>query len=108
MNVGRLDRRIRIERPTTAQDLFGEPVPTWGVLDTVWAQVEPLKGSERFVAQQASAEVDTRFTVRWRDDIDATMRIVYEDAVYDIDSVIEIGRHEGLEIMAKSRVLEEA
>ena len=40
----------------------------------------------------------TLFTIRYRDDIDATMTIAYEGEEYDIQSIKEIGRREGLEI----------
>lgn len=106
MKAGKMDRIVRIEQQVTAQDSFGEPIVTWAVLDTAWAEVSPLRASERFTSQQFSAEVDTRFRLRWRSDVDATMRIIHDGAAYDIASVTEIGRREGIEIIARSRVLE--
>jgi len=104
MDASKMDRRIRIEQYTQAQDDYGEPIETWAVLDTVWAEVSPLSARELFLAQQVSAQADTRFRIRHRTDLTRTMRIVYDGATYDIYSIQEIGRREGLEILAKARV----
>ena len=104
MEAGKLDRRIVIERYTEAQDDFGQPIETYEPVDTVWAEVKPLRGQERFQAQQVSAEAETRFRIRWRNDIDEKMVLVHDGAVYDIKAILEIGRREGLEILAKARV----
>lgn len=104
MKAGELDRRITIEEYTETQDDYGEPIKEWVVLATVWAQVTPVRGTERYVAQQVSGEAETRFRIRWRDDVTDKMRILYEDAYYNINAILEIGRHEGLEIMAKAFV----
>jgi SPP1 family predicted phage head-tail adaptor len=104
MRAGILDRRVVIESYTTAQDEVGEPVKSYTTLDTVWAQVRPLRGQERFVAQQEYAEVTTRFRLRHRTDIDEKMRLVYGGDEYDIVAILEIGRREGLEILAKASV----
>jgi SPP1 family predicted phage head-tail adaptor len=104
VKAGDLDRRLTIEEYIETQDAYGEPIKDWVVLDTVWAQITPVRGSERYVAQQVSGEAETRFRIRWRDDVTDKMRLVYENAYYNITAVLEIGRHEGLEIMAKAFV----
>lgn len=104
MRAGKLDRRIVLQAFTTTQDGYGEENESWSTFATVWAQVMPFTGRERFVADQVSGEADTRFRIRWRSDIDVTQRIVYDGDTYDIEGVIEIGRHEGLEILAKALV----
>jgi SPP1 family predicted phage head-tail adaptor len=108
VKAGELDRRVTIEEYTETQDDYGEPIKDWVAVATVWAQVQPLRGSERFLAQQVSADVETRFRIRWRDDVTDKMRLLYETAYYNITAILEIGRHEGLEIMAKAFVPVEA
>jgi len=104
MNAATLDRRLTIEQYTEAQDDYGAPVKTWTVLETVWAQVTPVRGTERYVAQQVSGEAEMRFRIRWREDVTDKMRLYCEDVYYNITAVLEIGRREGLEIMAKAFV----
>jgi SPP1 family predicted phage head-tail adaptor len=100
LNAGRLDRRITIEIKTVAQDEFGQPVETWTTLATVWAHKRDIRASEKFRAQQEIAEEAAVFEIRWRSGIDAGDRLVHDGKTYDIEGVAEIGRREGLELMA--------
>lgn len=105
MRAGALDRRITIERNTPTHDAdSNEEVASWGTLATVWAQAKPLRGSERFEADRENAERTVTFRIRHRTDIDEEMRIVFDGDNYDIESIAEIGRSEGLEIIATARV----
>lgn len=106
MESGRLDRRITLQRAVATQDATtGEQVLTWADEATIWAAVEPLSGSELFRAQQLEAKADTRFLLRYRPNVTpaGTLRISYAGRTYDIRSVAEIGRQEGLELVAEAR-----
>lgn len=103
LSAGQLDRRITFQVAVEVRDSFGEPVQTWANLAshaTVPARVEPLRGSERFAAQQVNADTDTKFTIRYRNDLTEKMRILYEARYYDVHSIHEVGRHQWLEIEA--------
>lgn len=104
MNAGALDRRISIFTTTTAQDGAGQPVPTTVLLASVWASVEQLRGREPFQGDQFNAQQVTVFKIRHRTDVTATMTIVHDGESYDIQSIREIGRREGLEISALALV----
>jgi SPP1 family predicted phage head-tail adaptor len=95
-----LDRRLTIQVPTVTKDSMGGEVTTWGVHAVVWASVIPVRGGERFLAAQRTAEAEVKFTIRFSE-ITETARIVYDGAVYDILNVAEIGRGEWTEILAK-------
>lgn len=108
--AGRMDRRITFQTFTESADGAGEPVKTWANLasnPTVWAEVLPLAltnrggGMEVFDAEQILGLADTRFRIRYRSDITVEMRIVYASVNYDIESVSEIGRREGVDIVAR-------
>lgn len=104
--AGTLDRRITFERATAAQaNPSGEQVLTWATEVTVWAEVAPLGGRELFQAQQLEAKADTRFRIRYRTGVtpDEKLRIAYGGRRYDLRSVVELGRREGLEILAEAR-----
>ena len=102
--IGKMDRLITIETFTEAQDNFGEPIKTWTTLATVWAEVVPTRGTERFVAAQTHAERTTTFRIRYRDDVTEEMRIVWESAEYDISGIVELKRQRQLEITAQATV----
>jgi SPP1 family predicted phage head-tail adaptor len=60
-----LDRHIVLEKKTTVQDEFGQPVETWTTTKTLWANRRDLAGLERFRANQEMAERTSVFTFRW-------------------------------------------
>lgn len=102
--AGRLDRRITIQSRTVMQDGFGAEIASWSDEATVWAEVKPLRGSERWAAMEVAADLPTRFTIRYRAEPSTVdNRIAYKGRIYDIQSVNEIGRRVGWEIYAKAR-----
>jgi SPP1 family predicted phage head-tail adaptor len=79
------------------------------LLADVWTEKRELQGRELFQAQQLAAKVDTEFKIRFPAGLDPfpnpdeSMRLVCEDVVYDITYVSEVGRREGLRILAFRR-----
>lgn len=103
MRAGRLDRRIELQKNSPTQNTAGEEVDNWTELYTVWAEVIPVRGSERYASQQDAAVIEEKFRIRYLSDITPKNRILYNSRIYDIKGVLEIGRREGLEIHAKAR-----
>lgn len=103
MRAGRLDRMVTLQQRVPTRNSFNEQIDTWTELATVPASALFNRGQERFVAQQAAAEVDVLFTIRWRADITPMNRLVFEGRTYNIVSVAELPRRRGLELMATAR-----
>lgn len=105
MRAGKMDRRITLQRKSSSGDSFGQPIETWADISggTVWAEVSPVSGNERWLSQQMIAEADTLFRIRYMAGLTPLDRVVYDGRTYDVKSVIEIGRREGLDISAKTR-----
>lgn len=99
MWAGKFNQRITIEQNSPVQNSMGELTAFWTTLATVWAEVLPLRGRENFNGDQVIAVADTRFRIRHRAGLDNSMRIVYRENVYNIHSILEIGRREGLDIL---------
>lgn len=103
----KLDRKISLLRASRVQDSgTGEEIETWSILANVWAGKKDVSDGERMRASEVSAEISTRFVIRWDSawaDINAKDRIQYETRVFDIFSVKEIGRRQGLEITGTAR-----
>lgn len=76
MQAGRLRHRVTLQRRADTQSTSGEVVPGYEDILTVWASIEPLSGREMFAAQQVQSEVNTRIRIRWRPEIDSTVRVV--------------------------------
>ena len=103
MNPGGMDRRVTIERYTATTDSWGHPTKTWSTLAEVWAQKKEVRAVERTEQAQIVALSFTQFRIRYRNDVDTTMRISYGSQYYYITAVKELGRQEGLEISTEFR-----
>lgn len=83
--AGALRHWVQIQRPVIAQDQSaGEMVTTWVELASLWAEVVPSSGREFLAAAAEQSEVRGRITIRFRDDVDATMRVAYRGKWYAI------------------------
>lgn len=104
MQAGQLDRFVLIEEEVEgAQGATGEIATTWRTLFSLWARVTPTAGNERFTSSQHLAQADTAFRVRWVEGVTPLNRISYDAHLYDIVAVMEVGRREGLDILARAR-----
>jgi SPP1 family predicted phage head-tail adaptor len=91
MQLGDLDRRIRIEQCTYTTDSVGQRIAVWSTLITVWAKIVYESGNEKYEANQKVAERIVKFIVRYRT-LNETMRVVYDGRVYDILAIEDISR----------------
>jgi head-tail adaptor len=111
--AGCFDRQIVIERPVSTPDTtYGTPVITWTPIASGFfrAEVQDAMPSRSESVQQGLtvARNQTRIRLRWRDDIDSSMRVkVYGDSatptVYQIvgGPAMVGGRKEMIEIMCE-------
>lgn len=104
MRAGRLDRLVTLQTRTLTRNAYGEQEETWATLAQVWAEKIDLKGREFVAAQQTSADVSTRWRIRFRDDVTVLNQLLVDGITYDINQVSEIGRREGLELFTQARV----
>jgi head-tail adaptor len=119
MRAGRLDRRITIQRRTTSFSESGAEVMNWSALSHRRpASRTPIRGEERFQAQQFVAREQVEFRVRLGSSVAGLSpldRVIYpapgdpneqappEHNIYDTMAVHEIGRREGFRILAARR-----
>ena len=106
MTTARLDRVIEIQRRAVVRDSFGGEIETWVEVDTVWAHINQTGADERFEneSNREQATRDARKTVRWRDDIDETMRVIYDERAWDIRGIAELGFRDNLELLVQARI----
>lgn len=90
MNIGDLKRRVTFQRFTTVVNNNGFEEETWQDYKTVWASVSNLHGREYFEVASVQAENTVKFTIRYTDEIDTTMRIFFKDKQYNITSIDNI------------------
>lgn len=104
LQAGQLDRQVTIQRRAeTRETALGSVQVTWPVLATVWAQVvESSTASDE--AMRAGVQTFARpskVRIRWRSDIDTTMRINHGGQLLQILGIAELGRRQGLELACK-------
>jgi SPP1 family predicted phage head-tail adaptor len=103
LKAGLLDRQITIQTRTSEANNYGENVDTWSSDVTVWASVKYQALKEIFQADQLSALQTVAFTIRYKTGISAAKcRVLYEGLIYNIRTVNEIGRREGLLLIGEA------
>jgi SPP1 family predicted phage head-tail adaptor len=100
MQAGNLDRRITIQQNTPSVDSYGDEVESWADFKTVWANVKRKSGKETVRSDQTVADASTMFKIRYLSGLHERMRISYNSAIYYIDSIVEFGRQDSMEITA--------
>ena len=90
ISAGELRHRVNIQRKVPGQNqVSGSPTHTWETLfSMVPAKIAFLSVKDLMAAQAIQSKVTCRITIRYRDGLDATMRIVgasgcYKDKVFN-------------------------
>lgn len=115
LQVPNMDTRVRIESKSITQDpTYGTDVVTWVPLATVWAEVLDVLPSRQQAEQtRQQLQVSTqrsRIRMRYRTDLDSTMRCVIGGLMHHIVSgPAKIGdRHSMIEVVVERYSSEEA
>ena len=96
----RLRNRVEFLRRVVTVE-HGISKERWETAFICWCGAEPLSGREFWEAAAINRENEVRFTIRYRKDVSAEMRIRLDSTVYDITSILDKNnRHEALEILA--------
>lgn len=102
--IGRLDRRIVIQRNLKTIDTSGQRVSSWVTYKTVWAGWYPTQvgSDERFESEIKTPIQEGYFKIRY-DKINTGYRIVFDGLNWDIKSVQQDGRKRFLKVYVESR-----
>lgn len=101
MSIGELRYRITLQKLSSTTNDNGFEVENWIDIKIVWASVCNLYGKEYFEAAAAQAEKTVKFTIRFIDGIDETMRIMFKGKIYNITFIDNIKyRNKFIEIKA--------
>ncbi|MCW6106297.1 head-tail adaptor protein [Clostridium botulinum] len=90
MNTGDLKHRVTFQRFTAVVNDNGFEEEIWQDYKTVWTSVSNLYGREYFEAAAIQAEKTVKFTIRFINEIDKSMRIKFRDRQYNITSIDNI------------------
>lgn len=106
MKAGDLRHQITLQKPTSATDARGNRVITYSDAASLWAGMKDVSGRDLYAALANNAEDLVTFTIRWRDDVRETYRVVYANQTYEIKQVNHLGYKRDF-IQLKTRKLEE-
>jgi len=102
---GKLRHRIDILNAVTGQDsMGGQNAGAGSSFATVWASVEALSARELFAAQQLTAQVSHKVTIRWLAGVQAKMTVSFDNRALQIVGVQNPdGRHKVLVLLCLER-----
>ncbi|MEN5285755.1 phage head closure protein [Stenotrophomonas lactitubi] len=86
--AGDLRHRVLIQQQLTTRDDDGVQTTDWVDVATVWGSVEPLSAREFIQSGQTQAAVTARITMRYRDGMLPTMRLVHRGEVFNIAGLL--------------------
>lgn len=86
--AGRLRHIVSIDRQVEVVDSNGDHLREWQNVTSMRAEIKPMSGRELLLAQQVQSQVSVAIIMRYRSDIDATCRIRFNGATYNVLAVI--------------------
>jgi len=96
---------VNLQSYTTSQDDYGGQVKTWSTDESIYAQVEPLRGQQLLEYQQINAELTHRIIIRYTANATPDKRIKWGSRIFDISVVRNIeekGRMQ--ELLCKEKI----
>lgn len=109
MQIGKLDSRVRFERPVSSvnSDYGGESIVGWQTVWETWADVSDIttRMQEETKNDLRLLKRPCRLKCRYNPALDSTMRVVMLDRDARVLQIVskpaELGRKEGLEMMCE-------
>ena len=102
LRSGTLRHRITLQRKTGGVDGWDTPLPeAWEDVAKVWANVRHQSGAESIKAGADVSIVRASIRLRWREGLNAGMRVLYAGAVYDIEAVLPGGGRQYIDLVCR-------
>lgn len=86
--AGRLRHIVAIDRQVEIVDSHGDHLREWQNITSRRAEIKPLSGRELLLAQQVQSQVTVSIVMRYRSDVDASCRVRFNGATYNVMAVI--------------------
>lgn len=88
MRAGKLRSVIVLQSRDSGTDVNGQPAQTWTTLDTVRADVLGATGMGTIKSAVGGVEINAySFRIRYRSDVDAAKRVVFNGQNFDVKAV---------------------
>ena len=85
LRAGTLRNRIKIFKPVTKRSPTGAvKAESWEHILTLWANFQALSVKDVVNSQMAGSQLTVRCVIRYRNDINSSMRVEYQGEIYQI------------------------
>jgi len=105
MRAGKLRERVSLERWSATSDPRWGAGGGWVTFDTVWAGIAPRAATEVIEAKsQQQTQITHDVVMRYRPDVDGTVRLRWGSRVLEIVSVLDVearGRELNIEVVER-------
>lgn len=88
--AGMLRHKVQLQGLVTTTDPMGGRVETWSSLGDVWAKVEPLSGSQLYVAMRLDSRITHKVIIRYQPGVTAIDRVMFKGRALNIEAVINV------------------
>ncbi len=88
--IGRMRERITFQQSVKTPDGIGGFSTTWQNIasrPTIFAKVQPLNAREQLQAQQIQSPISHKITIRYRKDLNTSMRILWDGQPLNIHGI---------------------
>jgi SPP1 family predicted phage head-tail adaptor len=89
MQSGKLRHRLAIQAPTAVVGSDGTPATTYATTSTVWAQIVPTQGIERFSEGNVNGDITHEITIRGGTTVTRRHRLIYNSRTFEVTSVAD-------------------
>lgn len=93
--AGELCHRVKIQHKTTVYDEYNYETEAWAEYKKLWGKLDFLSVKDSINAKAAGSETTARLKLRKRNDIDTTMRVIYDGQTFQIVSPPKLDNENG-------------
>lgn len=83
------DTYITFQKKVEPEGPFA-PLDEYEDLISLWAESRYLRGRNLYAARAANVRTDVEFIIRYRTDLDETMRIKLDDRYFEIEGILPL------------------
>ena len=101
-NAGRLDRRVLLEVYSETVNANGERTSTWDEYDWRSAEILNTSAGETVSGDRLIISTSTTFRVRYDRKVNEKYRLRYENMIYNISGIVEVGRRRFMDLICEA------
>ena len=83
-NAGRLNTSITLQGKSGGPDSFGQVIPVYSDVSTIYAEVMQKTSKEFYLAQKVYASVTMVFKTNYQNGVDALLRVKFGNRYFEI------------------------